>query len=166
MCIKPLIEVAFSGWSPASIAVAAADSGCAGDGGGCDGSGGGTCGCGSGGGCGGSGGGTCGCGGFSDAERSGPEWLGQRHALIIKGKRISCPPQYDHRDLQGVPRRLKERHCLEHGFPLIRSLRASAQWSTSVLFSFVLSFDCRRIIHHPAIKNGSNVAFIFADHAV
>jgi hypothetical protein len=28
---------------------------------------------------------------------------------------------------------------LEHGFPLIRSLRASAQRSTSVLFSFVLS---------------------------
>jgi hypothetical protein len=27
----------------------------------------------------------------------------------------------------------------EHGFPLIRSLRASTQRSTSVLFSFVLS---------------------------
>jgi hypothetical protein len=43
--------------------------------------------------------------------------------LIVKGKRISCPPHYDY----------------EHGFPLIRSLRASAQRSTSVLFSFVLS---------------------------
>jgi hypothetical protein len=30
-------------------------------------------------------------------------------------------------------------HGFEHGFPLIRSLRASAQRSTSVLFSFVLS---------------------------
>jgi hypothetical protein len=43
--------------------------------------------------------------------------------LIVKGKRISCPPHHD---------------C-EHAFPLIRSLRASAQRSTSVLFSFVLS---------------------------
>jgi hypothetical protein len=49
--------------------------------------------------------------------------LRQRHGLIVKGKRISCPPHHDY----------------EHGFPLIRSLRASAQRSTSVLFSFVLS---------------------------
>jgi hypothetical protein len=49
--------------------------------------------------------------------------LRQRHGLIVKGKRISCPPHHDY----------------EHGFPLIRSLRASAQQSTSVLFSFVLS---------------------------
>ena len=41
----------------------------------------------------------------------------------VKGKRISCPPHYDY----------------EHGFPLIRSLPASTQRSTSVLFSFVLS---------------------------
>jgi hypothetical protein len=34
---------------------------------------------------------------------------------------------------------LRHRHDFEHGFPLIRSLRASAQRSTSVLFSFVLS---------------------------
>jgi hypothetical protein len=34
---------------------------------------------------------------------------------------------------------LKQRHAFEHGFPLIHSLRASAQRSTSVLFSFVLS---------------------------
>jgi hypothetical protein len=34
---------------------------------------------------------------------------------------------------------LRQRHGYEHGFPLIRSLRASAQRSTSVLFSFVLS---------------------------
>ena len=43
--------------------------------------------------------------------------------LIVKGKRISCPPHYDY----------------EHGFPLIRSLQASTQRSTSVLFSFALS---------------------------
>src|SRR6266480_5031774 len=55
------------------------------------------------------------------AKRAGR--LRQRHGLIVKGKRISCPPHYDY----------------EHGFPLIRSLRASAQQSTSVLFSFVLS---------------------------
>jgi hypothetical protein len=42
--------------------------------------------------------------------------------LIVKGKRISCPPHHD---------------C-EYAFPLIRSLRASGQRSTSVLFSFVL----------------------------
>jgi hypothetical protein len=59
--------------------------------------------------------------------------------LIVKGKRISCPPQYGHRGPQGVPRRLEERHGFEHGFPLIRTLRASAQRSTSVLFSFMLS---------------------------
>jgi hypothetical protein len=59
--------------------------------------------------------------------------------LIVKGKRISCPPQYGHRDPQGVLRRLGGNHGFEHGFPLIRSLRASAQRSTSVLFSFVLS---------------------------
>jgi hypothetical protein len=34
---------------------------------------------------------------------------------------------------------LRQRHGFEHGFPLIHSLRASAQRSTSVLFSFVLS---------------------------
>jgi hypothetical protein len=49
--------------------------------------------------------------------------LRQRQGLIVKGKRISRPPHHDY----------------EHGFPLIRSLRASAQRSTSVLFSFVLS---------------------------
>src|SRR5205809_3683958 len=49
--------------------------------------------------------------------------LRQRHGLIVKGRRISCRPHYDY----------------EHGFPLIRSLRASTQRSTSVLFSFVLS---------------------------
>src|SRR6266576_6815112 len=54
------------------------------------------------------------------AKRAGR--LRQRHGLIVKGKRISCPPHHDY----------------EHGFPLIRSLRASAQPSTSVLFSFVL----------------------------
>jgi len=34
---------------------------------------------------------------------------------------------------------LGQRHGFEHGFPLIRSLRASAPRSTSVLFSFVVS---------------------------
>jgi hypothetical protein len=34
---------------------------------------------------------------------------------------------------------LRQRHGFEHGFPLIRSPRASAQRSTSILFSFVLS---------------------------
>jgi hypothetical protein len=88
--------------------------------------------------------------------RSGRGYMGQRHGLIVKGKRISCPPQYGHRDLQGVPRRLRERHGFEHRFPLIRSLRASVQRSTSVLFSFVVSFDCGRIIRHPPIKSDSD----------
>jgi hypothetical protein len=76
--------------------------------------------------------------------------MGQRHGSVVKSKRISCPPQYGHRDLQGFPRRLGERHVFRKPsvFPLIRSLRASAQPSTSVSFSFVLSFDCGRIIHH------------------
>jgi hypothetical protein len=34
---------------------------------------------------------------------------------------------------------LRQRHGFEHDFPLIRSLQASAQRSTSVLFSFELS---------------------------
>jgi hypothetical protein len=55
--------------------------------------------------------------------------------LIVKGKRISRPPHHD---------------CV----PLIRSLPASVQRSTSVLFSFVLFLvDHGRIICHPAIKN-------------
>jgi hypothetical protein len=66
--------------------------------------------------------------------------LRQRQGLIVKGKRISRPPHHDY----------------EHGFPLIRSLRASAQRSTSVLFSFVLFLvDHGRIVCRPAIKNDS-----------
>jgi len=57
------------------------------------------------------------------------------HGLIVKGKRISCPP---HSSRQSG-RWCRTRDDYEHGFPLIRSLRASAQRSTSVLFSFVLS---------------------------
>jgi len=49
----------------------------------------------------------------------------QRHGLILKDKRISCPPHHDY----------------EHGFSLIRSLRAWARRSRSVLFSLVSSFD-------------------------
>ena len=63
----------------------------------------------------------------------------QRHGLIVKGKRISCPPRYRYRDPAKRAGRLRQRHGFEHGCPLIRSLRASAQRSTSVLFSFVLS---------------------------
>jgi hypothetical protein len=62
----------------------------------------------------------------NDSSRDSAKWAGrlrQRRGLIVKGKRISRPPRHDY----------------EHGFPLIRSLRASAQRSTSVLFSFVLS---------------------------
>jgi hypothetical protein len=48
-----------------------------------------------------------------------------------------------------------QRHGFEHGFPLIRSLRASAQRSTSVLFSFVLSLLIVAASYHPAIENGA-----------
>jgi hypothetical protein len=61
--------------------------------------------------------------------------LRQRHGLIVKGKRISCPPHYAPPNNDYDP----PHHDYEHGFPLIRSLRASAQRSTSVLFSFMLS---------------------------
>ena len=61
--------------------------------------------------------------------------LRQRHGLIVKGKRISCPPHYAPPNNDYDP----PHHDYEHGFPLIRSLQASAQRSTSVLFSFVLS---------------------------
>ena len=66
------------------------------------------------------------------AKRAGR--LRQRHGLIVKGKRISCPPHYAPPSNDYDP----PNHDYEHGFPLIRSLRASAQRSTSVLFSFVL----------------------------
>ena len=57
--------------------------------------------------------------------------LGQRHGLIVKGKRISCPPQYGYRDHTNRARRL------EHGFPLIRSLRAfSPTINISIVFIF------------------------------
>src|SRR5437667_4203402 len=51
------------------------------------------------------------------------------------GKRISCPPHCAPPNNDYDP----PHHDYEHGFPLIRSLPASAQRSTSVLFSFVLS---------------------------
>lgn len=57
------------------------------------------------------------------------------YGLIVKGKRISCPPHYAPPNNDYDP----PHHDYEHGFPLIRSLRASTQRSTSVLFSFVLS---------------------------
>ena len=63
--------------------------------------------------------------------------LRQRYGLIVKGKRISCPPHYAPPNNDYDP----PHHDYEHGFPLIRSLRASAQRSTSVLFSFVFSSD-------------------------
>jgi hypothetical protein len=72
--------------------------------------------------------------------RSGRCKLAQGHGLVIKGRRIWCPPRCGHRIPQAVPRKLVESHGFDHGFPLIRSLRGSAQRSTSVLFSFVLSF--------------------------
>src|SRR5437879_804212 len=53
----------------------------------------------------------------------------------VKGKRISCPPHYAPPNNDYDP----PHHDYEHGFPLIRSLRASIQRSTSALFSFVLS---------------------------
>jgi hypothetical protein len=61
--------------------------------------------------------------------------LRQRHGLIVKGKRISCPPHYAPLNNDYDP----PHHDYEHGFPLIRSLRTSTPRSTSVLFSFVLS---------------------------
>src|SRR6266404_2999338 len=67
------------------------------------------------------------------AKRAGR--LRQCHGLIVKGKRISCPPHYAAPNNDYDP----PHHDYEHGFPLIRSLPASAQRSTSVLFSFVLS---------------------------
>src|SRR6266566_6958799 len=79
--------------------------------------------------------------------------LRQRHGLIVKGKRISCPPHYAPPNNDYDP----PHHDYEHDFPLIRSLRASVQRSTSVLFSFVLSLlDHGRIIYHSASKNRPN----------
>jgi hypothetical protein len=56
--------------------------------------------------------------------------------------------------------RLRQRHGCEDGFPLIRSLRALAQRSTSVLFSFVLSLS---IVAGPfAIANQNHSGAILA----
>jgi hypothetical protein len=84
--------------------------------------------------------------------------FGRVHGLVVKGKRTSCPPQQCYRDpARRTVGTLRQRHDFaEHRFPLTRSLQASVQRSTSVLFSFVLSLDCGRISHHPAIKNDSN----------
>jgi len=57
--------------------------------------------------------------------------------LIVKGKRILCPPPQHLLIRIALP--VQEYDCV-HGFPLIRRLRASTQRSTSVLFSFVLSW--------------------------
>src|SRR5205814_3193665 len=67
---------------------------------------------------------------------SGEGRLRQRRGLIVKGKRILCPPPQHLLIRIALP--VQEYDC-EHGFPLIRSLRASTQQSTSLLFSFVLS---------------------------
>ena len=75
------------------------------------------------------------------------------YPINVMGKHISSPPQYGRRDPRGVPQRLRERCCLAHDVPLIRSLRAPAPPSASVLFSLALSLDCGGIIRHPAIKN-------------
>jgi hypothetical protein len=58
-----------------------------------------------------------------------------KRVVTLKGKRISCPPHYVSPNNDYEP----SHHDYEHGFPLIRSLRASIQRSTSVLFSFLLS---------------------------
>jgi hypothetical protein len=72
---------------------------------------------------------------------------------FVKGKRIWYRPQSSHRD---PARGLRQRLGFEHGFPLMRSLRASAQRSTSALFSFrAFPVDCAQIICLPAIKNDS-----------
>jgi len=79
--------------------------------------------------------------------------LRQRHGLIVKGKRISCPRHYAPPNNDYDP----PHHGYEHGFPLIRSLRALTQRSTSVLFSFVLSLlIVAGSFAVPAIKNDSS----------
>ena len=49
--------------------------------------------------------------------------LRQRLGSIVKGKRISCPPRYGPPNNHDDP----SHHDHVHGFPLIRSLRASTQ---------------------------------------
>jgi hypothetical protein len=66
----------------------------------------------------------------------GIHWTFSESAISrVKGKRISCPPHYAPPNNDYDP----PHHDYEHGFPLIRSLRASTQRSTSALCSFVLS---------------------------
>jgi hypothetical protein len=73
----------------------------------------------------------------TEFRKRAANYLSERPVCFqVKGKRISCPPQYGYRDPAKRARRLTQRHAFEHCFPLIRSLRASVQRSTSVLFSF------------------------------
>jgi hypothetical protein len=51
---------------------------------------------------------------------------------------------------------LEESHGFDYGFPLIRSLRASDQRSTSILFSFELSLLIVAGSFDSAIKNDSS----------
>jgi hypothetical protein len=84
--------------------------------------------------------------------------LRQRRGLIVKGKRISRPPPQHLLIRVALP---VQKYDYEHGFPLIRSLRASTQRSTSVLFSFVLSLLIVAGISRPAIKNAIQLYPLF-----
>src|SRR6476620_7992292 len=72
---------------------------------------------------------------------SGGRFEATPYGLIVKGKRISCPPHYAPPNNDYDP----PRHDYEHGFPLIRSLRASAQRSASILVSSRRRLDQRAV---------------------
>ncbi len=80
--------------------------------------------------------------------QSGPGRVKATPWFIVKGKRISCPPQYGYRDHAKRAGRLRQRHGFEHGFPSIRSPRASAQGSTTVLFSFLARSARKQVDDH------------------
>jgi hypothetical protein len=82
---------------------------------------------------------------------SGGRFEATPYGLIVKGKRISCPPHYAPPNNDYDP----PHHDYEHGFPLIRSLRASTPRPTSVLFSFVLSLLI--VAGSPAIRQSKTI---------
>lgn len=86
--------------------------------------------------------------------------FGGKANSFVKGKRIPCPPLCGHRDLQAVPRKLGAHHSFEHPFPLIRSLRASVQWPTPVLFSLCAPLIVAESFAIRQLKRNSKSPFI------
>jgi hypothetical protein len=87
--------------------------------------------------------------------------LRQRHGLIVKGKRISCPPHYALPNNDYDPLH----HDYEHGFPAgVDSQPASISPTIKISIIFICLFLVNHawIICQPAIKNDSSAILSMA----